>query len=223
MQLGNFIGIFQEYDGSSLGKENINFMRIRVQVDIRRPLKRKKQVMFNNKCSYVRFKYERLTIFCFYCGHLGHNDSFCEAKMEAGVEVDIIGWDLSLRAQSRRAQAMRSVWLMEEGGSEGGMSRGNNEWESVGNFGGSVDPILGFNLEGNGFFLQIERVRSLNDYSQMAIEQELENEMIIGEEGKKRGRKDIEDSREMEGRDMKVQGFNHLLSTAAKRQADRSQ
>ncbi|MFQ6660608.1 hypothetical protein Gotur_029059, partial [Gossypium turneri] len=29
--LGKFIGIFQEYDGSSLGKENMNFMRIRVQ------------------------------------------------------------------------------------------------------------------------------------------------------------------------------------------------
>ncbi|MBA0670187.1 hypothetical protein Goklo_029199 [Gossypium klotzschianum] len=43
MQLGNFIGNFQDYDGSSLGKENINFMRIRVQVDIQRPLKRKKQ------------------------------------------------------------------------------------------------------------------------------------------------------------------------------------
>ncbi|MBA0776550.1 hypothetical protein Gotri_011533 [Gossypium trilobum] len=45
-----------EYDGSSLGKENINFMRISVQIDIRRLLKRKKQVMFKSKCSYVRFK-----------------------------------------------------------------------------------------------------------------------------------------------------------------------
>ncbi|MBA0813054.1 hypothetical protein Gohar_026938 [Gossypium harknessii] len=31
-------------------------------------------------------------------GEKGHNDSFCEAKMEAGVEVDEMGWDLSLRA-----------------------------------------------------------------------------------------------------------------------------
>ncbi|PPD95749.1 hypothetical protein GOBAR_DD07228 [Gossypium barbadense] len=123
--------------------------------------------------------------------------------MEARVEVDVMGWDLSLRAQSRRAQAMRSVLLREEGGSGGGMSGGNNERGNVGTFRGSVDPILGFNLKGNGFSSQIERVRPLNDYSQMAIEQELENEMIIGEEGKKRGRKDIENSGEMEGRDRK--------------------
>ncbi|MBA0701695.1 hypothetical protein Goari_020339, partial [Gossypium aridum] len=124
MQLGNFIGIFQDYDGSSLGKENMNFMRIRVQVDIQRPLRRK-----------------------------NHNDSFCEAKMEVGAEVNELGWDLSLRAPSRRAQAMSSVWLREEGGSEGGMNkrgtfRGNRDWD-------------------------------------IAMEHDLENEMIIGEEGKK--------------------------------------
>ncbi|MFQ6647704.1 hypothetical protein Gotur_021921 [Gossypium turneri] len=123
IQLGNFIGIFQEYDSSSLGKENMNFMRIRLHIDIRRPLKRKKQVMFKNKCYYVRFKYERLTLCCFYCGRLGHNDSFCEAKMEARVEIDEMGWDFSLHAQSRRAQAMNSAWLREEGGSIGRNNR----------------------------------------------------------------------------------------------------
>lgn len=42
VQLDNFIGVFMEYDGSKLGKENCNFMRLRVLVDIRCPLKRKK-------------------------------------------------------------------------------------------------------------------------------------------------------------------------------------
>ncbi|MBA0637692.1 hypothetical protein Godav_029379 [Gossypium davidsonii] len=34
--------------------------------------------------------------------------------MALGVEVGEMGWDLSLRAQSRRALAMNSVWLREE-------------------------------------------------------------------------------------------------------------
>ncbi|KAK5811912.1 hypothetical protein PVK06_027297 [Gossypium arboreum] len=35
LRLGNFIGNFMEYDDSNLGKENRNYMRIRVQIDIR--------------------------------------------------------------------------------------------------------------------------------------------------------------------------------------------
>ncbi|TYI10336.1 hypothetical protein ES332_A09G135200v1 [Gossypium tomentosum] len=42
IQIRNFIGVFLEYDGSNLGKENRTFMRIRVQIDVRRPLKREK-------------------------------------------------------------------------------------------------------------------------------------------------------------------------------------
>ncbi|MBA0579634.1 hypothetical protein Gorai_021884 [Gossypium raimondii] len=81
----------------------------RVQFDVRRPLKRKKQVMFFGNCSYVRFKYERLTLFCFYCGRLGHSDSFCEEKIALGVEIAEMGWDISLQAQSRRSQALSSA------------------------------------------------------------------------------------------------------------------
>ncbi|MBA0810884.1 hypothetical protein Gohar_002835, partial [Gossypium harknessii] len=81
IQLGNFIGVFLEYDGSNLGKENSNYMRIRVQIDVRKPLRRKKQAMSYGIGSYVKFKYERLSLFCFFCGRLGHNDSYCEARM----------------------------------------------------------------------------------------------------------------------------------------------
>ncbi|MBA0628886.1 hypothetical protein Godav_023517 [Gossypium davidsonii] len=228
IQLGNFIGIFQEYDGSSLGKEIMNFMRIRVQIDIRRPLKRKKQVMFKNKCSYVRFKYERLTLFCFYCGRLGHNDSFCEAKMEAGVEVDEMGWDLSLRAQSRRAQVMSSVWLREERGSAGRTNRGDefrasSEWGKEIKFESTHDPILGFNLEGNRFSSCLGKARNLIDNNQMVMEHDMENEVVIGEEGKKRARGDIEGSDETGGRNRRKAEINLMLSAAAKRQADRLQ
>ncbi|KAK5842779.1 hypothetical protein PVK06_005170 [Gossypium arboreum] len=40
---------------------------------------------------------------------LGHSDSFCEAKMSLRVKVAEMGWDISLRAQSRRALAMKSI------------------------------------------------------------------------------------------------------------------
>ncbi|MBA0721709.1 hypothetical protein Golax_009223, partial [Gossypium laxum] len=86
-QLGNFLRKFLEYDGTNLGKGLQTYY----------------------------FKYEQLTLLCFFCGRLGHNDSYCEAKMTLGFEVAEIRWDLSLRAQSRRALAMSSMWLREEG------------------------------------------------------------------------------------------------------------
>lgn len=114
IQLGNFTGVFLEYDASNLGKENRNYMRVRVQLDVWKPLKRKKQVLCNGIRSYVMFKYERLSLFFFYCGRLGYNNSFCEIKMMAGADTEELGWDLSLRAQSRRALSMNSIWLRED-------------------------------------------------------------------------------------------------------------
>ncbi|MBA0786616.1 hypothetical protein Gotri_027029 [Gossypium trilobum] len=67
-------------------------MRIRVCTDIRLPLKRKKILMFSpGNIGYVHFKYERMTLFCFFCGKLGRNDSFCEERMSLGFEVAEMG------------------------------------------------------------------------------------------------------------------------------------
>ncbi|MFQ6641486.1 hypothetical protein Gotur_015953 [Gossypium turneri] len=82
-------GLFSDILAVQLG--NRNFMRIRVQIDIRRPLKRRKKISFGGKYSYVNFKYERLSLFCFYCGRLGHNDSFCEERLNLGVEITEMG------------------------------------------------------------------------------------------------------------------------------------
>ncbi|PPD77076.1 hypothetical protein GOBAR_DD25997 [Gossypium barbadense] len=192
--LRNFLGNFLEYDGTNLGKENWNFMRISVQVDIRRPLKRKKLLEYRGRKSYVRFKYEILTLFCFFCGKLGHNDSFCEAKMLMGVEIADMGWDLSIRAQSRRALSMNSVWLREEGeGAVGGIleenrgcARGLRRMERSKSYGKAVDPILGFNVEGDSLCEEDTQVNSLIDYGQYAMEHDLEDKALVGEEGKKK-------------------------------------
>ncbi|MBA0804638.1 hypothetical protein Gohar_004210 [Gossypium harknessii] len=128
MQLGNFIRNFMEYDSSNLGKENHNFMRIRVQIDIWHPLKRKKQVMFYGNCSYVRFK----------------------------------------------ALVMNSAWLREEGEGELGGNRegsrvpGNNLWD--------LGKKVGY------------RKNSLASQAQIAMDHDLEDGVLIEEEGKKRAR-----------------------------------
>ncbi|KAK5824841.1 hypothetical protein PVK06_019625 [Gossypium arboreum] len=132
--------------------------------------------------------------------------------MTLRVEVIEIGWDLSLRAQSHQALTMTSVWLQEEG---------EGEWGEM--------AREGVNLEGrvsipwkNGGNLSGSQIHTL-------MEHDLEDEVLIGEEGKKRNRGEIEDILAKEEtntlvvKNRKIVEVRYLLSAAAKRQADRVQ
>ena len=76
-QLGNFIGLFVDYDvNNNIGFWR-NYVRLQVKLDVRQPLKRCKKITLSNRgWSMVKFKYERLEKFCYLCGIIGHNDSF---------------------------------------------------------------------------------------------------------------------------------------------------
>lgn len=75
-QLGDFVGSFLEYDSSSSQLSYKRIMWVRVRVDVRKSLKRRKSITLpNGKSSFVRFEYDKLTLFCFICGKLGHWES----------------------------------------------------------------------------------------------------------------------------------------------------
>ncbi|MBA0751780.1 hypothetical protein Gogos_000681 [Gossypium gossypioides] len=139
-------------------------------------IEKEKKVMFSpGKCYYVDFKYERLTLFCFFYGRLGHNDYFCQAKMDLGVEVAEMRWDLSLVGQSIRALAMNSVWLREEGKRD---SRTR------------IDPMLGLNLEGDMKLVLDMKWDTSKLQGQLDMNHDLEECAIVGGDEKKRPRRD---------------------------------
>lgn len=74
-QLGDFFGKFLLYDkknDASLWRE---YMRIRVRIDVRKPLKRKKKITTKSGKEYVvHCKYEHLGDLCFVCGMLSHTE-----------------------------------------------------------------------------------------------------------------------------------------------------
>lgn len=77
-QLGNFIGEFVEYDNNNSSSFWRNYMRSRVTVDVRLPLKRCKKIKKpGGEWFIVKFKYEKLSMFCFICDCLGYRDCFC--------------------------------------------------------------------------------------------------------------------------------------------------
>lgn len=171
-------------------------MRIKAQIDIRRPSKRKKQVLFNGRCSYVRFKYERLSLFYFYCDRLGHSDSFCKVKMLLEVEIVELGWDLSLRAQSCRALSMNSIWLRKEDDEnhEGDMRNNqaprNRIWNAYSNGKSekAIDPILGFSLKGGSLSYDTQKEKIQSELMQTRMEHDLEVSLL-----EKREKRELEE------------------------------
>uniref|UniRef100_A0A803MKJ2 CCHC-type domain-containing protein n=1 Tax=Chenopodium quinoa TaxID=63459 RepID=A0A803MKJ2_CHEQI len=61
-------------------------MRVKVMIDIAKPLRRGVMVAINaEKTSWIGLKYERLGEFCYFCGKLGHTDRDCiEQEREDG-------------------------------------------------------------------------------------------------------------------------------------------
>ncbi|KAG8492342.1 hypothetical protein CXB51_009675 [Gossypium anomalum] len=112
-------------------------MRIRVCLDVSAPLKRKKKIQIGKDTNvYACFQYEKLSLFCFICGKLGHGESYCPVRLRIEPANIVFGWDLSLRAVAQRKSSVtsRSQWSSEnvEKNSQG------SKWvnDSGSNFGG---------------------------------------------------------------------------------------
>ncbi|MFQ6635043.1 hypothetical protein Gotur_011541 [Gossypium turneri] len=117
-QFGDFCGKFIEYDTSILSLGIQKSLRLRVCLDVTAPLKRKKKVLVRKSMIvYARFKYEKLSLFCFICGKLGHEESYCPFRLQLEPSKIVFGWDLSLHAVVRRRNTAVSRWLWAADGS----------------------------------------------------------------------------------------------------------
>ena len=75
------------------GQDNPNyFMRVRVALPVSKPLRQGGFIEDSNgERTWVKFKYGRLPVFCYYCGILGHDLRHCAshyAVEKQGVEAD---------------------------------------------------------------------------------------------------------------------------------------
>lgn len=118
----NFFGTFLQYDANNNSSIWRECMRLRIRVDVRKPLKRKKKIVKKDKSEViVQCKYERLGDFCFTCGLMSHTERFCKKKLESNSGEVSKEWGSWLRAPPRKAVgASKSKWLQEEGDGEWG-------------------------------------------------------------------------------------------------------
>ncbi|XP_041009301.1 uncharacterized protein LOC121253336 [Juglans microcarpa x Juglans regia] len=83
-KLGSGVGsvIEVDYDGSSNAWGP--FLRMKVKIDITRPLCRGRLLKLDDKQVWLPFKYERLPSFCFQCGTIKHKEGGC-SKGSRGI------------------------------------------------------------------------------------------------------------------------------------------
>ncbi|GAU37344.1 hypothetical protein TSUD_395250 [Trifolium subterraneum] len=115
--LANYIGEFVEYDKNNNKSFWRKYMRVKVRVDVRSPLKIEKKIKLNGaKGSVVKFKYEKLSLFCFVCGRLGHAENKCEVKYAMERDDGQRSWANEIKAEVRcPGGRVGSRWLHEEG------------------------------------------------------------------------------------------------------------
>jgi hypothetical protein len=81
-EMGEFMEMDKEEDGSAVGR----FLRIKIRLDIRKPLMRGITVQVEGKDGethplWCPVMYEFLPDFCYTCGLIGHIDKVCEKKL----------------------------------------------------------------------------------------------------------------------------------------------
>lgn len=83
-------------------KSTIRAGRVRVEFNLKEPLKVGQLIRIAGKVIWLDFRYERLPHFCYSCGKIGHYASYCkdipftEAKMEGKEKMAYGQW---LRAE----------------------------------------------------------------------------------------------------------------------------
>ncbi|KAF3952870.1 hypothetical protein CMV_021626 [Castanea mollissima] len=92
--IGSKIGRVLEVDKRAMQAGQAKFLRIRVEVPIDKPLRRGGYVKNEEGGRYwVDFRYERLPVFCYICGVLGHDEKHCPLKpMEQYAERQYGEW-----------------------------------------------------------------------------------------------------------------------------------
>ncbi|KAL5739724.1 hypothetical protein ACOSQ2_028904 [Xanthoceras sorbifolium] len=102
MYIRFLVGTVKEVDGRASGDCLGRYLRVRVAVNVKQPLKRcpKVDVESTGKVTIMPLCYERLHNFCSLCGHLGHLFRECVKEQQlaaGGVPNDYSAW---LRAMS---------------------------------------------------------------------------------------------------------------------------
>lgn len=128
VSIGNSVGSYVKSDPANLNGAWRMYVRIRVTMDVDKPIKRRLKVKREgDEWSWVNFKYERLSMFYFVCGLLGHSERDCNMVYDNLDKEIMRAYGVYLRAPTRNSntQNLGAKWLRD--GNDGGKT-----WEEKG-------------------------------------------------------------------------------------------
>ena len=77
IKIGESIEVLEEVDVGEDGIGWSRYLRIQVNIDLRKPLERGRTLNLEGKPIWIPFKYEKLSAFCFQCGCINHGNKGC--------------------------------------------------------------------------------------------------------------------------------------------------
>jgi hypothetical protein len=80
VKLGSSVGQVEEVETDEDGIGWGEYLRVRICLDISKPLVRERVLKLNGETTWVAFQYERLPRFCFQCGIICHGEGGCIAR-----------------------------------------------------------------------------------------------------------------------------------------------
>jgi hypothetical protein len=99
-QIGSSMGKVEEVDVDDGGMGWGEFLRVKITLDLQKPLMRGRMLKINGSTTLVKFQYEKLPKFCFRCGVIKHGNTGCSERREARKQHAPVEYGMWLRASS---------------------------------------------------------------------------------------------------------------------------
>lgn len=111
--VGASIGKYVKSDPTNFNGAWKPYVRVRVAMNVDKPLKRRMKIKRKGDVwSWINFKYERLSTFCFVCGKLEHAERDCNVVYDNPEKTIVRAYGPWLRAPTKSASLnVGSKWL----------------------------------------------------------------------------------------------------------------
>jgi hypothetical protein len=117
-KIGESMGQLVDIDLAGNGVGWGRCLRIRVVIDLSKPLERGRALTLEGKSHWVTCRYEKLPMFCFECGSVIHGEKGCPIPRSTRLSVKEEGkaWGVWIRAEDGRRKGAGGVDFGDGGG-----------------------------------------------------------------------------------------------------------